>query len=317
MTKEMTKPPQLPILSAENLIAQAVDKGVPIETMERLLSMREKIKAEQAREAYFTALSEFLSECPIIEKKRKVRSKDGTTRYSYATLDDIVEQVKPFLANYGISYTIKTKVEKDSIEAITETHHVQGHTESSSFTVPIAAEAYMNEAQKSGSALTYAKRYSFCNALGILTGDEDDDASSLGGGVTVEQLYARFSQTMKACYAYHDSIVAIKEAMKTGEFSAGAEAWYELPNEIKAHISIAPSKGGILTTSEREMLKSKAWHESFYGPDMGKNYQPDKPGKDDAVKAAKAGDIDLARDIASHLSDKDKNYVENVINNIT
>jgi hypothetical protein len=33
----------------------------------------------------------------------------------------------------------------------------------------------MNEQQKYASALTFAKRYSFCNSLGILTGDEDTD----------------------------------------------------------------------------------------------------------------------------------------------
>jgi hypothetical protein len=34
----------------------------------------------------------------------------------------------------------------------------------------------MNEPQRFASALTFAKRYAFCNAFGILTGDEDDNA---------------------------------------------------------------------------------------------------------------------------------------------
>jgi hypothetical protein len=38
----------------------------------------------------------------------------------------------------------------------------------------------MNAQQKVASALTYAKRYAFCNALGILTTDQDDDAQSAG-----------------------------------------------------------------------------------------------------------------------------------------
>src|SRR3990167_3791525 len=40
----------------------------------------------------------------------------------------------------------------------------------------------MNAAQKVASALTYAKRYAFCNAFGILTGDADDDARLTGNG---------------------------------------------------------------------------------------------------------------------------------------
>ena len=35
----------------------------------------------------------------------------------------------------------------------------------------------MSGPQQIGSATTYAKRYSFCNQFGIMTGDEDDDAS--------------------------------------------------------------------------------------------------------------------------------------------
>jgi len=38
----------------------------------------------------------------------------------------------------------------------------------------------MNDAQKIASALTYSKRYAFCNATGIMTGDEDQDGN--GGG---------------------------------------------------------------------------------------------------------------------------------------
>ena len=35
----------------------------------------------------------------------------------------------------------------------------------------------MSAQQKVGAALTFAKRYAFCNAFGIMTGDEDNDAN--------------------------------------------------------------------------------------------------------------------------------------------
>jgi hypothetical protein len=38
----------------------------------------------------------------------------------------------------------------------------------------------MTTPQKFASALTFAKRYAFCNVLGILTGDKDDDANTAG-----------------------------------------------------------------------------------------------------------------------------------------
>jgi ERF superfamily len=56
--------------------------------------------------------------------------------------------------------------------------HINGHSETARFEVPIDKEAYMNSQQQYGSASTFSKRYAFCNAFGILTGDEDTDANS-------------------------------------------------------------------------------------------------------------------------------------------
>ena len=48
------------------LLAQAIDKGMPVESMERLLAMRREMKAEYARDQYFKALAGFQHECPVI-----------------------------------------------------------------------------------------------------------------------------------------------------------------------------------------------------------------------------------------------------------
>jgi hypothetical protein len=61
-------------------------------------------------------------------------------------------------------------------------HHVKGHAEASSFRAPVDSGAKMNEMQRSASSLTYAKRYAFQNAFGILTGDQDDDGRGAGVG---------------------------------------------------------------------------------------------------------------------------------------
>ena len=56
---------------AEALIAKAIDKNVPVETMERLLAMRRELKAEWAKEEFDKAMSAFQSDCPIIKKRRE------------------------------------------------------------------------------------------------------------------------------------------------------------------------------------------------------------------------------------------------------
>ncbi len=171
----LVKPAELS-LSPEVLISQAIKKGATVDTLERLLAMRNQLKKEKAEEAYHTAMAEFQAECPIIKKKKRVNNKDGSKRYSYAPLESIVEQVKPLIQKYGFSYTIDAKVETEWVEAICKVVHKFGHNESGSFKIPIDTEAYMSQPQKFAAALTFAKRYAFCDAFGILTGDDDNDA---------------------------------------------------------------------------------------------------------------------------------------------
>ena len=162
---------------AESLMAQAIQQGANIDVMERLMVMREKIKAERAREDFFLALAGFQSECPVIEKTKKVlNASDKTVRYSYAPLDSIVEQVKSFLKKYELSYTLATEQSADNITVTCTAHHASGHAEPTKITVQIDPKSYMSGPQKVGAAVTYAKRYAFCNAFGIMTGDEDTDA---------------------------------------------------------------------------------------------------------------------------------------------
>src|SRR4030043_106432 len=95
------------------LLTQAIDKNLPIESMERLLAMRREMKAEWARDQFFTALAGFQKECPIVAKKHKVMDKDKVTkavkgeRYSYAAIEDLVEQAGPSLEGWGFSWTCK------------------------------------------------------------------------------------------------------------------------------------------------------------------------------------------------------------------
>lgn len=162
--------------TAEGLIAQAIEKNISVESMEKLLAMRREIRAEQAKEAYDRSMAAFQSDCPVIEKTKSVlNSKDKTVRYKYAPIESIVTQVKDLLKEHGFSYAITTKT-NGVLTVFCRVTHEMGHSETSEFSVPMNPDAYMTDQQKAGAALTFAKRYAFCNAFGILTGDEDTDA---------------------------------------------------------------------------------------------------------------------------------------------
>src|SRR3954470_6411938 len=161
----------------ETLIAQAIDKNVPVQTMERLLVMRRELKAEFAKEAFDKAMSEFQAGCPTIGKTKCVYTKAGNKAYSYAPLESIVAQVKGLLKDHGFSYAVQTETKEGMVKVTCIAKHTYGHTEPSSVEVPLGNKTdIMSQTQVVAAALTFAKRYAFCNAFGILTGDEDTDA---------------------------------------------------------------------------------------------------------------------------------------------
>jgi hypothetical protein len=166
------------------LLAQAIDKNLPIESMERLLAMRREMKQEWAKEQYFNALAGFQHECPVVAKEKKVpnkkkdNEKEATTKYTYAPIEDIVSVVKEHLEKWGFSYTFKSRQEDGFYTAICVAHHRDGHEEQTEFKVPTSFPEYMNMsgAQMQGASCTFADRYAFKNSFGIVTKGEDTDA---------------------------------------------------------------------------------------------------------------------------------------------
>lgn len=177
----LTLPPSA-TLSAENLISQAIAKSASVGTMERLLAMRDKLKAEWAREQFNRAMAGFQADCPTIEKTKVVSTNSGGEAYRYAPIESIVNQVKPFLQQYGFSYSSGMELLDDKVKVVIKVTHSDGHTETSEMTVPLGNKTnVMSASQVVAAAQTFAKRYAFCNAFGILTGDEDTDARSTPG----------------------------------------------------------------------------------------------------------------------------------------
>lgn len=166
--------------SVEGYITQAIAEKLPVETMERLFALRERVKAEAAKEAFVKSMMGFQQDCPVIEKTKDVMNKDGrTVRYKFAPIEAIVTQIKPYVLKHGLSYRWEVDTKDGKVTARAIITHILGHSESSAFEVPVDVEGYMSAPQKNASALTFAKRYSLCNALGIATGDEDTDATDV------------------------------------------------------------------------------------------------------------------------------------------
>lgn len=182
MANELTKIEPQPLVHADepsnedfDLLKLAIREG-KVDVMERVMVVRRELRAEKAKELFDEAMTKFQRVCPVIEKTKA----GPKSAYFYAPLDAIVSKTRELIADHGFSYTISGKFENGYVTAVVTVKHNMGHSETSEFRSPVDQKnPMMTEPQRYGGAMTFAKRYAFCNAFGILTGDEDNDAQAI------------------------------------------------------------------------------------------------------------------------------------------
>jgi len=126
------------------------------------------------------ALSRAQSEFPLIGRSKtvSVRTKaGGTYTFAYAPLEAILAATKPVLAKHGLS------VQQDSDESGAVWTIIRHASGDALRLAPVKIAPTESTPQAVGSALTYARRYSYCLALN-LAADDDDDAGAAAGNET-------------------------------------------------------------------------------------------------------------------------------------
>ena len=186
MTKEneMEQQAELPVFALaemQPLLQAAIEKGPDgVEALERLVSLHERAQERQAARAFHEAMRQFASEVDPIPKLQRVGkpNRDGSTfGYSYAALEDIARVIKEPLQRAGLAYTWDSVVNEGQMTVTCTVRHIEGHSESARFTCPTTASGAMSDQQKNGAALTYARRQSLVQALGLTMCEEDTDAA--------------------------------------------------------------------------------------------------------------------------------------------
>ena len=199
-----------------NFIFKAIENSLPVETMERLFNLQREYKADRAREQFVQAMAKFQSEIPVIKKNKKVFNKDGRTiRYMYAPLDSVIEQIKKFLSGNGLSYNWNSSRQEKHIKVGCKLTHIGGHSEESTFDIPIVENEYMSSPQSYATAQSYAKRYTLLNVLGIGTAEEDTDATDSDNNAGAKNEKARIMFLVRRLGIKTDTKEQIETAVKT------------------------------------------------------------------------------------------------------
>lgn len=152
------------------LLTKAIDNGTPVETMERLLAMHERVADRQAKSEFMDAMTSFHATCPPIPRNRTgevVTKSGGKYSFDYADLDSIAATTRPVCQALGLSWVWDTKVDGPLMVVKCTLTHVGGHSESSSCTLPHESKSGASAAQKYTMAQTTGKRLSLTNVLGL------------------------------------------------------------------------------------------------------------------------------------------------------
>lgn len=164
------------------LLEKAIEKGLGVEQLEKLMDLHERWLDRQAKMEYNAAFSKFQYECQIIQRvgQAAFNTAKGAVKYSHTDLGNIEEIVKEPLYRNGFSYNWKCDpVKNDKGEPENKVRctltHISGHSDYCDMQGPDDDTGSKNKIQGRGSAVTYLERYSLLAVLGKGSAEKDTD----------------------------------------------------------------------------------------------------------------------------------------------
>lgn len=134
----------------------------------------------------------------------------------YATLDQIIDEVRPILNKNKLAVMQNVSGEEGTMTVKTLLLHESGEwMESTGTTLKLAK----NDPQGAGAGITYARRYDLCAFLSLNTGDDDDGNSASGinvkkDSITQKQVGVLKVKALEFAKLRGQELEAVYEAMK-------------------------------------------------------------------------------------------------------
>lgn len=218
---------ELPVVQGATpmaMIANAVAKGMDLETIKELRTLQKEWEADEARKAFNIAFAAFKAEAVQVIKNKDVTAGPLAGK-KYAELFAVVNAVTPHLSKHGLSTAWKlTKDEKDWIEVTCILKHEAGHFESVSMGGPPDDGGAKNKVQARASTVSYLERYTLKAICGISEQEDDKDGGTKGmpeeefkafekrikDATTKDKAKSVWQESVKACEGYMDRASADK-----------------------------------------------------------------------------------------------------------
>jgi len=224
----------------------AMDPNIPVEKLEKMLDMQERLWAREARQAFDNAIADAKADIPPILKSGTVdyvNSKGQRTHFKHETLDGIAKVVDPILSSHGLSYRFRSEQKDGMLHVTCILAHRDGYSEETTLQGAPDMSGSKNNYQAVGSAATYLQRYTLKLALGLSaardddgkTADEEEPANTIS-----EAQYAALRDLIDA--AGVDENVVLKAANVEMLVDLPATAFDALERKLKK--TIEAKKGG-------------------------------------------------------------------------
>lgn len=163
-----------------DLLQRLIDAEVALRVKNEIDSLK-SMDTEADKGELYEALSRAQSNFDQVKKSGKANiptKSGGNYSYSFAKLSDVLAATVPALNAEGIYFSQNPKHSFTNnggalLTIVSTLSHKSGATLSYE-SIPLFYN--MNDAKQAGSVMTYLRRYSACQILGI-EGDEDDDAN--------------------------------------------------------------------------------------------------------------------------------------------
>lgn len=170
-----------------SMIAIAVEKGVDSQQLKELMALEREWREDKARAAFAEAMAEFNQLKKVVTHNKSGKTA-GSAPFSYADYGKLVNAVTPWLGQCGLSFShrkdkpvISEKGQMVYVMVYCRVLHKAGHFEETEFMAfpDSRLEGKVSPSQLVQLAVTYAKRQTLSEALGLATSDDkhDDDST--------------------------------------------------------------------------------------------------------------------------------------------
>ncbi len=199
------------------------DPAVDVDKLERMLAMHERVLARQAEAAFNSDFAAMQTELPELAERGQIVVK-GRVQSTYAKFADIMETIKPILAERGFALSFRTSFDAGECTVSAVLLHREGHQVSTSFTAKADSSGNKNQIQGSGSAQSYGMRYTTRALLNLTTRGLDTD----GQGTAAAEAPGPDG---------YDNWLADMEAVADSGTSALMEAWTGSRADYRRHLT--------------------------------------------------------------------------------